>query len=139
VIGVPLFSPRMTPVCAPAVARRLKRPADLYKVPLLDVEHAPADWTLWLQTAKLDPARVDRRNSFPFYSFALQAAVDGLGVAIGLHPYVIDDLKAQRLVAPFELSVTKPEGWYLHYRKDSEGNAAFAKFQKWLRAEARAE
>jgi len=135
----PLFSPRMTPVCNPALAKRLKKPADIYKVPLLDVEPTTEDWTLWLQEAGLDADRVNRRQVFPFHTFALQAALDGLGVAMGLHPYVIDDLRAGRLVAPFPLEVTKPTGWFLVYRSDLLGDPQFEKFRRWITREARAQ
>ena len=137
VVNLPLFSPRMAPVCSPQLARKLKARADLYKVPLLDVAHTPEDWTLWLKKAGLDAKRVDRRNVFPYHSFALQAALDGMGVAMGLQPYVVDDLKAGRLVAPFALKVTKPLGWFLVYRKETEDNPAFEAFRKWVRAEAK--
>jgi DNA-binding transcriptional LysR family regulator len=137
-VSEPLFSPRMTPVCNPRVAARLKTPADLYKVALLDVAPTPDDWPLWLQAAGLDMRRVDKSNVFPFHAFALQAALDGLGVAMGLHPYVVDDVQAGRLVAPFALQVDKPVGWYLAYRKESLSNPAFQRFRRWVRGEARA-
>lgn len=137
-VSEPLFSPQMTPVCSPAVAARLKKPEDIYKVPLLDIEHTPEDWSLWLERAGLDAARVDRRATFPFHAFALQAAQDGLGVAMGLHPYVVDDLQAGRLVAPFALEVTKPVGWYFVYRKGALQQPGLAQFRAWVRREARA-
>ena len=139
VISVPLFSPRMTPVCAPAVGRQLHHPADLLTVPLLDVEHTPGDWKLWMRAASLEETRAERRDIFPSYSFALQAALDGLGVAMGLHPYVVDDIAANRLIAPFEISVTKPDGWFLSFRREAEGNVSFQKFRGWLTTEASGE
>lgn len=136
-VSEPLFSPRMTPVCSPTLAQRLRLPEDLYKVPLLDIEPTPEDWTLWLRKAGLDGQRVDRRTSFPFHAFALQAAQDGLGVAMGLHPYVVDDLQAGRLVAPFALEVPKPLGWYFVYRQGAERQPGLAEFRAWVRQEAR--
>lgn len=138
-LGDALFSPRMTPVCSPALARRLKSPKDLYAVTLLDVVPTADDWDLWLRQAGLDAARAARRQVYPFHAFSLQAALDGLGVAMGLHPYVIDDLRAGRLVAPFALHVEKPTGWFLMYRKESAGQPAFEQFRKWVRREARAQ
>jgi LysR family glycine cleavage system transcriptional activator len=44
---------------------------------------------------------------FEYYGQALQAAADGVGVAMGIRPYIDDDLAAGRLVAPFPLSVPK--------------------------------
>jgi LysR family glycine cleavage system transcriptional activator len=58
---------------------------------------------------------------------------------MGLHPYVVDDLKAGRLVAPFALQVKKPMGWFLVHRPDAENLPAFETFRKWIKAEARAD
>ena len=44
---------------------------------------------------------------------------DGLGVAMGIRPYIDDDLAAGRLVAPFEQAVPKGMRWYLVYRGSS--------------------
>ena len=42
-------------------------------------------------------ARITARGlEFQFYGQALQAAVDGLGVAMGIRPYIDDDLAAGR-------------------------------------------
>ena len=69
---------------------------------------------------------------FEFYGHALQAAVDGLGIAMGIRPYIDDDLAAGRLVAPFALSVPKGMRWYLVYRGFSTGQRDFAAFRRWI-------
>lgn len=138
VVSLSLFSPDLFPVCNPRVAKKLSKPGDLHRVELLDVRHSPGDWDLWLARAGLDEARLHRQE-FEYYAFALQAAIDGLGVALGLAPYVVDDLAAGRLVAPFRLVVPKPEGWFLTHRRGEEAGEAFAAFRDWLRAEAKAE
>jgi LysR family glycine cleavage system transcriptional activator/LysR family transcriptional regulator of beta-lactamase len=137
--SLPLFSPDYSPVCSPRLARELLAPKDLYRATLLDVRHAPGDWSLWLSKAKLDEARIANRLVFEYYAFAMQAALDGVGVAIGLHPYIVDDLAAGRLVAPFKLSVTKQQGWFLTFRDEARSNAACVAFMDWVRAEARTE
>jgi len=139
VTAVPLFSPWYSPVCAPRLAKTLREPKDLYRATLLDVRHAPGDWTLWLEQARLDPAKASNRVTFEFYAFAMQAALDGVGVAIGIEPYVVDDLAAGRLVAPFDLSVRKEQGWYLTFREEAKRNVHFVAFMEWMRKEARAE
>lgn len=139
VASMPLFSPDMSPVCSPRLARRLRAPKDLYQATLLDVGHAPGDWSSWLQKAHLDERKIGKRLVFEYYAFALQAALDGVGVAIGLHPYIVDDLAAGRLVMPFRLSVPKRQGWYLTYRSEATRMPAFVAFMDWIRVEARAE
>jgi LysR family glycine cleavage system transcriptional activator len=119
------------PVCAPRLAAALKRPADLRGPSLIRVAHSPDDWPLWLKAAQV-PRLTARGQEFPFYGQALQAAVDGLGIAMGIRPYVDDDLAAGRLVAPFSLSVPKGMRWYLVYRGFRTEQRDFAAFRRWI-------
>jgi LysR family glycine cleavage system transcriptional activator len=50
-VAEPLFAADLMPVCAPRLARELKRPADLKGQNLLRVAHAAEDWPLWLKAA----------------------------------------------------------------------------------------
>ncbi|GAK84156.1 D-serine dehydratase transcriptional activator [Vibrio ponticus] len=43
----------------------------------------------------------NQSQTFGHFYFCLQAAVDGLGMAIGSYPLIVDDLKRGNLVAPF--------------------------------------
>ena len=127
----PLFAPDMFPVCTPAMAKRLRQPGDLQTVELLQVAHAPEDWPLWLAAAAV-PGITARGPRFDYYTQALQAALDGVGVAMGLYPYVADDLAAGRLVAPFPLTVPKGRAWYLIYRPARGSDPALQAFRSWL-------
>jgi len=133
-----LFAADFTPVCSPAMAKRLKSPDDLRNATLLRVAHAADEWPRWFKTVELSKISV-KGPEFEYYGQALQAAADGVGVAIGISPYVDDDLKARRLVAPFAQSVSKGEHWYLIYREGRKDEAAFRAFRAWLlRAATRA-
>jgi LysR family glycine cleavage system transcriptional activator len=127
----PLFAADLMPVCAPRLARELKRPSDLKGSSLLRVAHATEDWPSWLKAAGI--ARTSARGTeFQFYGQALQAAVDGLGIAMGIRPYIDDDLAAGRLVAPFALSVPKGMRWYLVYRGFQSEQRDFLAFRRWI-------
>ncbi|WJR79651.1 LysR substrate-binding domain-containing protein [Bradyrhizobium sp. NP1] len=130
-VAEPLFAADLTPVCAPRLASQLKRPTDLKGPSLLRVAHSPEDWPLWLKAAGV--TRIGARGTeFQFYGQALQAAVDGLGVAMGIRPYIDDDLAAGRLVAPFGSSVPKGMRWYLVYRGFQREQRDFAAFRRWI-------
>jgi len=130
-IAEPLFAADLLPVCAPRLANTLKRPADLKGPTLLRVAHSPDDWPSWLEAA--ETVRISARGTeFEFYGQALQAAVDGLGIAMGIRPYIDDDLAAGRLIAPFALSVPKGMRWYLVYRGFGAGQRDFAAFRRWI-------
>lgn len=133
-----LFSADLYPVCAPAIARHLKSPGDLRGQTLLQVAHAPEDWPLWLRAAGLKLRPEKRSPKLDTYALALQAAVDGVGVAIGLRPYVADDIAAGRLVAPFALTVPKGQAWYLICPPARRDDPSFLAFRAWLLAKATA-
>jgi LysR family glycine cleavage system transcriptional activator len=130
-IAEPLFAADLLPVCTPRLANALKRPADLKGPSLLRVAHSPDDWPSWLKAAGV--TRLTARGpEFQYYGQALQAASDGLGIAMGIRPYIDDDLAAGRLVAPFPLSVPKGMRWYLVYRSFQAEQRDFAAFRRWI-------
>lgn len=126
-----LFAANLTPVCAPQLARRLKQPDDLKPASLLRVAHARDDWPRWIRAAGLSKLSA-RGPEFEYYGQALQAALDGVGIAMGISPYIDDDLRAGRLVAPFRISVPKGAHWYLVYREIRSGEPGFAAFREWI-------
>ena len=131
-----LFSADLFPVCAPAIARRLRSPGDLRTQTLLQVAQQPEDWPSWLRAAGLKLRPEKRGPRFDTYALALQAAVDGLGVAIGLRPYVADDIAARRLVAPFTMTVPKGKAWYLIASPARREDPSLAAFRAWLLKQA---
>jgi LysR family glycine cleavage system transcriptional activator len=132
-----LFEADLTPVCTTATAAGISDPADLARGPLLRVAHAADDWPRWLAAAGA-PQVAAAGPELGFYGQAMQAAMDGVGVAMGIRPYIDDDLAAGRLVAPFALSIPKGGAWYLVYREARRGEPAFDAFRKWLKEGAAA-
>jgi LysR family glycine cleavage system transcriptional activator len=135
----PLFTADLFPVCAPALAARLKSPADLEQETLLEVRHAPGEWQEWLKAAGLPGLHPASTLSFDFHAFSLQAALDGAGIALARRPFVADDLAAGRLVAPFAISLPKGGAWCLIYRPEAADGAAFGKFRTWLMRQSAAD
>ncbi|MEO8559824.1 MAG: LysR substrate-binding domain-containing protein [Rhodospirillales bacterium] len=130
-----LFDADLFPVCSPALADKLRKPQDLSKVALLRVTSGPQDWPIWLKAT--DTRNVTPRGPrFDYDAFALQAALDGLGVAMAHRPYVADDLAARRLVAPFKQVAARGEGWYFVHRAGMADHAALSLFRAWLLKEA---
>ena len=116
--------------------RRLNKPSDLKGPSLLRVAHADEDWPLWLKAAGV--ARISAKGpEFGYYGQALQAAADGVGIAMGIRPYIDDDLAAGRLVTPFALTVPKGKQWYLVYRDFRRDQRDFAAFRQWMMRSAR--
>ena len=72
-------------------------------------------------------------------SLAIQAALDGHGVALGDSNLVADDLAAGRLVKPFELSLKAPSAfsYSLITRLDTKDAPIVNAFRDWCLAEAK--
>lgn len=132
-----LFTAELFPVCAPALAAALREPRDLAQVTILEAASAGEDWRAWLRAAGVEQ-QVDLRRAqqFDYPAFALQAALDGLGVAMARAPFVADDLKAGRLVRPFALAVPHGRGWYFVHRP-AAADATLVAFRDWVIAAAR--
>lgn len=110
-----LFTQDLFPVCAPALVKGkggLKQPADLARVTLLHTTTARDDWRLWLTAAGVRGVDAGRGPVFDQLLTVLQAAIDGVGVALGQTQLVERDIAAGRLVRPFELSLPIEAAYY---------------------------
>jgi LysR family glycine cleavage system transcriptional activator len=130
-----LMAEDIFPVCSPALLRRkpLRRPEDLAHHTLLHATAAREDWQLWL-TAAGQPVSLALRRGLTFdQSFmALQAAIDGLGVALGRSHLVETDLAAGRLVVPFDLVLPADAGFYVVAPEEMADMPKIALFRDWL-------
>ncbi len=137
-----LFPLTLTPVCTPALAAGLKTPADLAgRVLLHDSPRQVAmpGWPEWLARAGVGAAVDGHRGPrFSAGSLTVEGALAGQGVALGIGPFVIDDILAGRLVAPFPLILRDNSLGYRLLCRPGHGDAAIAGFTAWALAEAAA-
>jgi len=143
-----LMSETAFPVCSPRLLERgppLEKPADLAGHTLLHVQwkmeqEAAPNWRMWLRAAGVEQIDAARGPRFSVDSLAVQAAIEGHGVALASAALVEDDLKAGRLVRPFPPSVCEATAfcYYLVYPPDKAGNPKVRAFREWVMAEAAA-
>ena len=137
-IAEELFPSRLVPVCVPGLATELRNPASLRKATLIVVPHLASDWDRWFDAAGMRaPIRPGSEVFFDNNAMAMQAVLDGVGVAIAQPLYVTDALVSGRLVAPFPIVATKQEGWYFEYRPSRAEEFALLIFRQWLHDEAK--
>ncbi|PTE15519.1 LysR family transcriptional regulator [Pseudogemmobacter blasticus] len=113
------------PVCAPALADRLRRPEDLAAVPCLSDAAWAGDWDLWLAAAGV--AVRPRGPVFSLYALAVEEAVNGAGVLMGHAALVADHLARGRLIAPFPQRVALPQGLRLWSARPMPRGSAVAR------------
>jgi len=130
-----LVSEDVMPVCAPSLVKGpngLGKPADLKRFTLLHIGSFPDDWQVWLTAAGVKGVDASRGVSFDFALAAYQAAMDGLGVALGRNPLVEPDLKAGRLVIPFEFKRSSDFAYYLVYPPEAIRRRKIKAFRDWI-------
>lgn len=141
-----ILGEEMFPVCAPKLMqgpKALRKPADLARVPLLhdDIQrlggHAPG-WPTWLDAAGVTGIDLSKGRRFGQSNMSIQGAIEGLGVALGRGPLVVDDLKAGRLVKPFDFGVPSGYDYYFVCPARMLDKPKIAAFRKWLLDEAKA-
>jgi len=138
--SIKLFDETVTPMCSPALARGLQRPADLRNVVLLHDDSMSFDrraptWRQWLQAVGETTIDPDRGPRFSQPDHALQAAMDGAGVALGWRYLAQRDVDADRLRQPFERQLPLRSGFHFVYPESEIVAGRVAAFLGWLEDE----
>jgi LysR family glycine cleavage system transcriptional activator len=132
-----LMADELFPVCSPSLLRGdkpLRQPEDLRGYPLLHTSNANSDdWRLWLTAAGL-PVDIARQPgiTFDMIFMTIQAAIDGIGVAMGRTSYVSDDIAKGRLVVPFKIALPADAGFYLVSPEGRREAPKLAAFRQWM-------
>jgi LysR family glycine cleavage system transcriptional activator len=133
-----LFDVDLFPVAAPTIAGRLNRPVDLIGETLLIASPRPDDWPRWRSFVGVDVISAARSLQFESLNLAIQAAIEGLGVAIAFSPIVAEDIAVGRLVQPFGEKRRSSRALYLVESTARPTSPARALVRAWLEKEAAA-
>lgn len=141
--AIALFAERVVPVVKPAFMRhhRIRRPADLARVPLLHDDSMRSvgrrsGWSEWMGRAGLRDVDTSTGLHFDDGHTVLQAAAAGHGVALGRLGYSVEDLESKRLRVPFGPVLDMGVQYYLLYPEARRATPAVASFRAWLEQEA---
>jgi LysR family glycine cleavage system transcriptional activator len=138
--AAPFLAETEIPVCSPKLARtlKLKTADDLVRATLLHADTRPLAWTRWLAAAGAKNVERDAaRQRFDHFYLALQAASDGLGVALGPLPIIADDLASGRLVAPIKDPAVASKAYCWIVPETLAEDADVVAFCTWLEEEGR--
>lgn len=135
-ISAGIFLPDvLTPVCSPALlagGKAVHRPQDLARHTLLHSRSTPLVWQQWLQEAGVQGIEPAGGLVFDHAHLSVQAAIQGLGVALGNPRFLGEALASGLLAMPFPglLSGDKKYYWMLSPRAAQD--AASVAFCEWL-------
>jgi LysR family glycine cleavage system transcriptional activator len=132
----PLFMDRLFAVASPDFRDRhaIASLADMIGKPLL--HHTVWPWRKWFERMSLGEAPPARGLVFEDSAMLLDAAVQGMGVALARSGLVGEDLRSGRLVRLFADELCADMGYFLVWRADSPKLARIHRLRDWLVAEA---
>ena len=147
--GHGLFQEHILPVCAPSLQRSITqniqniRDMPALDMPLLHIDGETSDpsvpsWPIWGRAYGLHEDSLRCGAKYPHSIMAIEAAINGQGIALcGIH-LVIDDLLAGRLVAPFgsDSAVRTRSSYSVIYSSVRQQSEVCMTFVQWIRSEA---
>ncbi|MCP4327455.1 MAG: transcriptional regulator GcvA [Alphaproteobacteria bacterium] len=136
----------MGPVCSPSIlegGRGLRTPRDVLEFTLIHADitghELGEEWETWLSAVGLsDIGKLDGL-SFHDPNLALQAAVDGLGMAMGYLELAEHDISTSRLVCPFDQIVQHRFSYYFVCSEARVDQPKVRAFREWIRTESNAD
>ena len=128
------MSEAISPVCAPTMAGRrdIRTPADLARHLRLTAGLRPADWSEWLNMAGVPNLGSQGLVQFDHTFLALEAAVDGLGVAMAALFLIGRELQERRLDQLFTSIIAPAPGYFFVSAPAREHDASIAALKSWL-------
>ncbi len=130
-----LFNTELFPVCSPELMARHRfgAPQDLARQNLIQVYPSRRDWYHWLDRFDVEGVDPEQGLQVDSYDLAFNTASQGLGVALGMRPFVDRELRSGALVEVFpDHRVTAPGAWYLACREEQRDDDRVVAFRSWL-------
>ena len=134
VVAEKVLSIDFFPICAPGFLEGeypLTTPGNLKHYTLLH-DDDKKNWADWLELAGIDDIDPTRGTVMDDTNVLIQAAMDGLGVALGSTHFVADRLESGRLVRPFDTVLHKEGAYYIVCPKEHLERKEVRAFRDWL-------
>ena len=131
-------SEELFPVCSPKLLSgrgALRSQRDIRHHTLLHT-NSTSDWEKWLSVAGVDSSGLKHGTVFNQASMAIDAAVDGQGIALARTALASCDLISGRLVRPFTQALEAPYAYWIVCPKSAAELPKISTFRKWVLKEA---
>lgn len=125
---------RVCAVCSPQFAATYnpKTPSDINKLPLIDFSYLEDAWMMWANAIGTELNTTKRSLTFNDYDSAINAASQGLGMALAMFPFEKVQLQRGVIVAPFAEYLHYPKALYAVYREQDADRHEIKCFIDWL-------
>lgn len=135
VISEQIFDLHVSPMCSSTFARshQLKEVDQILTVPLIKLSNIPEAWPTWLQLVGLSGVEFHSSLSFGSYDAVIQAAQQGLGLALGALPLENAALSSGALVKPFSEQIQFNQSCFAVYRHQDKYREDIIAFLIWFK------
>lgn len=133
-----LCTEELFPVCSPMLLNAraaLRTLSDIKHHTLLHTDDTDG-WAQWLSSVSITSIDFKRGIVFNQASMAIDAAVDGQGIALARTALAASDLIARRLIRPFAQSLPAPYAFWIVCPKSAADLPKISTFRDWLLQEA---
>ena len=130
-----LFAEAVFPVCSPQFRETLSaRPGadEVIAQPLLHDIYWDTDWPDWARAVDATAGELAANMRFALYKGVIQAAVDGMGMAVGHGEMVAKELATGKLVSLPHLSVASEKSYHLVMTASSANDPTLVRLKEWL-------
>lgn len=133
-----LFDIEIGIVCTKAFAEKVKltSPAQLSKVPLIEMNNIQSAWQRWFERSGQAQVNPEFSLSFNSYDATIIAAEQGLGLALAMFPVENHSLETGALIEPFKQRILYEDAIFAVYRKGDENRHDIECFLSWLKQHA---
>ena len=133
---VPLGEETITPLCTPEIAKRIRKPKDLFNQVLIRSEVKQVQWHQWFAANGLEPPAIHGMR-FDRSFLAIAMASSGLGVTLESTLLAEGEIKTGRLIAPLagrSIDI-RYVGHHLVFPRASRQRHPVRAFAEWIAAE----
>ncbi len=133
-----LFREEVFPVCHPSLLQDLgpmQTPSDILKARLIDLEDENwtwINWRIWLTDHGVSMPATHRALTFGSYPLVLEAARQGLGMALAWRNLIEDDLAKGTLARPVLAEVPTRFGYYMVWQRAKPPSQHALHFMDWV-------
>src|SRR5260221_5094312 len=125
-----LFSDVLTPLCGRRYRDKLKTLEDLKRVPFIDMTYDP-EWSIWLRAVGMGDFKPKRVLTFDSTMIAVEAAMEGAGVAVVPPQVFRQELADGRLLRTFTHIVDSGKAWWFVSPPASASRPKTRAFEDW--------
>lgn len=130
-VSTKLFEELLVPVASPALIESMNNEA-FWLGSLVGASPRKNEWKNWVESLTEKPAPNLNIIFYPTQALALDAAIEGGGIALADRRLIEKDILENRLSILKDFSLPNKQGFYISYRKGSNVEAKIKVFCAWI-------